>query len=351
MVLSLEQISYYETVTRFIYSFLQEELERFLVKKALLDSFDRFLEQGQEYPFVDKRELKPRARIYEKEYALHNAFLVIFTEGSLPSYCNRYIRFFETNKLIKENLEYLADFKLYKSFSKILSYFEQSDFFNLLEQLLTADFALLIQKDRTTKRTRYVLSHFRVKIDWPIDAATQDLARHLRYISEDLYEKGEKYAQMLQQKFFEYYGFHHTAGGRRIAALIAAQYLRHLDFISTIYVASSSSRFLTKIATDGKLSEYVLLRLPHKEIAKISKDNGMTKRKFEQYFVFHKFKDFGVCLFQVTYSHTEHSLPPLDGKLRELNPDYHWLVIDKQLLLPVFKHPDARPIVYRTVYA
>lgn len=351
MALPLEQISYYERIIRFIYFFLREELERFLVKKALLDSFDRFLEQGQEYPFVDKKELKPRARIYEREYLLHNAFLVIFIEGNLPSYCNRYIRFFETNKLIKENLEYLADFKLYKTFSKTLSYFEQRDFFNLLEQLLTADFALLIQKESAIKRTRYTLSHFRVKIDWPIEAAAQDLAKYLRYISEDLYEKGERYAEILQQKLFEYYGFHHTAGGRRTAAIIAAQYLRHLDFISTIYVASSSSRFLTKISTDGKLSEYVLLRLSNEEIAKISKDNGIARGNFERYFVFHRFKDFGVCLFQVTYSHTKHSLPPLDGKLRDLNPDYHWLVVDKQLLLPIFKYPDVRPIVYRTIYA
>ncbi|MCD6319621.1 MAG: hypothetical protein J7M03_02960 [Candidatus Desulfofervidaceae bacterium] len=144
MVLSLEQISCQERITRFIYKYLREELDRLLIKKALIDSLFNFLHQGLEYPFVDKRELKPRARIFEKEYPLHNAFLVIFAEGSLPSYAKRYIRFFETNKLVKENLEYLVDFKFYKDFTKNLCYFEQSDFFGLIEELLPVDFALLI---------------------------------------------------------------------------------------------------------------------------------------------------------------------------------------------------------------
>jgi len=44
------------------------------------------------------------------------------------------------------------------------------------------------------------------------------------------YEKGDKYAEIVQKKFFEYYGMHPTAGGRRTAAIIAAQYLRRLFF-------------------------------------------------------------------------------------------------------------------------
>jgi len=347
----LEQMSYIEKVGRFIYLFLREELERFLIKKALIDSFFNFLKEGLEYPFVDKRELKPRARIYEKEYPLHHAFLVIFSEGTLPSYCKRYIRFFESNKLVKENLQYLVDLKLYKKFSKNLSYFEQSDFFKLLDQILPVDFALLIQREGLLRRPRYLLSHFRVKIDWPIDAAAEDLAKYLRYISRDLYEKGEKYAELLQQKFFEYYGFHHTAGGRRSAAIIAAQYLRHLEFISTIYVASASCRSLIRITTEGTISKFVLLRLTNEEIEKIAIENHMDKEEFEKYFIFHRFDEYGIALFQVIYTHTEVSTPPSDGKLRELNPDAYWIIVNKQLLLPILRFPEIRPIEYRTIYA
>jgi hypothetical protein len=350
MVLSKEQISYQERIGRIIYDFLAEELDRFLVKKSIIDSFYKFLDAGLEYPFVDKRELKPRARIYEKEYPLHNSFLAIFCEGTLPSYCKRYIRFFETNKLVKENLQYLVDFKLYKSFSKNLSYFDQRGFFNALEQLLPLDFALLIQRDGCVKATRYLLSHFRVKIDWSIDAAAEELAKELRYISKDLYEKEEKYAQLLQQKFFEYYSFHHTAAGRRTAAIIATQYLKHLDFISTIYVSSSSSRSLTKINTEGSLARFVLLQLSNEEIKKIAQQNDIKEELFEKYYILRCHERYGVGIFEVTYTHPEAALPPLDGKLRELNPDHYWLVVDKQLLLPMLEYSETRPLDYRMIY-
>ena len=42
-------------------------------------------------------------------------------------------------------------------------------------------------------------------------------------------EKGESIGDMLQQKIYEYYGFHHTVGGRRTAALVAAQYMQRYD--------------------------------------------------------------------------------------------------------------------------
>jgi len=244
-----------------------------------------------------------------------------------------------------------VDLKLYKRFSKNLTYFEEIDFFKLLDQLLPVDFALLIQREGFIRRPRFLLSHFRVKIDWPIDAATEDLARDLRYISKDLYEKGERYAELLQQKFFEYYGLHYTAGGRRSAAIIAAQYLKQLDFISTIYVASASCRSLIRITTDGAISKFVLLKLSDEEIKKIALDNHLDKSEFEKYFIFHRLNDHGIALFEVTYTHTEASTPPSDGKIRDLNPDAYWIVVNKQLLIPLFKYREIRPLEYRMIYA
>jgi len=74
----------------------------------------------------------------------------------------------------------------------------------LCEELLNIDYALLIQQDPSVKKkNRYSLTHFHVKIDWPIADAAEDLARSLRYISKDIYEKGDKYAEDAQKKFFE----------------------------------------------------------------------------------------------------------------------------------------------------
>ncbi len=134
--------------------------------------------------------------------------------------------------LAKDGEDHLAAYKRSLSgdspFYSTARFFERDSFFELLEQLLDMDYCFLIQRDnRYKKQNRYCLTHFHVKIDWPIADAAESLAKELRYISKNLYEKGDRYAEILQQKLFEYYGCHHQAtGGRRSAALIAAQYLK-----------------------------------------------------------------------------------------------------------------------------
>ena len=62
---------------------------------------------------------------------------------------------------------------------------------NFIKELLPVDYALLIQRDTAgISKNRYGLSHFHVRIDWPIADAAEDMAQSLRYISKDLYEKG-----------------------------------------------------------------------------------------------------------------------------------------------------------------
>ena len=80
----------------------------------------------------------------------------------------------------------------------------------ILLKTLKMDYALLIQRNQRTK-VQYGLTHFHVRVDWPIADAAEDMAQSLRYISKDLYEKGDKYAEDIQKKFFEYYGFIFTS--------------------------------------------------------------------------------------------------------------------------------------------
>ncbi|PQP33325.1 hypothetical protein C6A37_13500, partial [Desulfobacteraceae bacterium SEEP-SAG9] len=63
-----------------------------------------FINMGTPYPFVEKRELKPRARIPDVEYESQNAFLLIFMEDSVRTEHKKYIRFFDDNKTSKTNL-------------------------------------------------------------------------------------------------------------------------------------------------------------------------------------------------------------------------------------------------------
>jgi hypothetical protein len=308
------------------------------------------MKAGEPYPFVPKRELKPRAKIIEQEYINQNHFLVIFCEGTIPGHLKKYIRFFDDNKVTKESVnEQLVNVQLHKRYTKNLRYFDNLDFGNFLLDLTPVDYAILVQQDPSIKRqNRYVITHFHVRIDWPIDDTTENMAQQLRYISKDLYERGEKYAQSLHHKLFEHYGFHHSIGGRRTAAVVAAQFLKKMHFISTTYVASAESRTLSRISERG-VSKYVLVKIPVSDIEHLIKEHRMSPDKFLEHFLVDIQEDYGIGILQVVYSNSIYSKPPDDGKLRTLQPDYQWLNVTDQLLVPI-DSPDTYPIPYSTIY-
>ena len=61
-------------------------------------------------------------------------------------------------------------------------------------------------------------------------------------------------------------------------------------------------------------------------------------------------KDHGVAILQVVYSNSIHSKPPEDSKLRRLWPEYQWLNVSDQKLIPI-DAPDIDPITYNTIYS
>ena len=90
-----EELSRANRLRRSYYELLRDDLDQFILSYTLLQSYEQFLDRGLPYPYVEKRELKPRARIPGQEYDCHNAFLVIFIEGSLPGPHKKYIPFFD----------------------------------------------------------------------------------------------------------------------------------------------------------------------------------------------------------------------------------------------------------------
>ncbi len=348
---SREELSYQNRLRRSYYELLRDDLDRTLIDYSLFESYRNFLSKKQRYPFVEKRELKPRARIPDREYESQNAFLVIFVEDSIPPSHKKYIRFFDVNRTTKSNLLKSESLPMNGKFDRTQKYLDAARFDNFLEALLPIDYALLIQRDPQSRtRDRYSLSHFHVRIDWPIADAAESLARSLRYISKDLYEKGDKYAEDIQKKFFEYYGLPTMAGGRRTAAIVAAQYMRQLDCITTVYAGSSESRALLKISEDG-VSKHTLVQFQNDELNQIAASNDMAVNTFKKNYVVAREKNECVCLFQVKYDNTSPAKPPEDGKLRELKPDLSWLRVDSQLIVPkpgVWKYP---PLPINLIYS
>jgi len=345
-----EELSQADRIRRSYYELLRDELDHLLLQYALIDSYQNFAARQIDFPFVEKRELKPRARIPDQEYESQNAFLIIFVEDIVPSDHKKYIRYFDVNKTTKSNLMKLKTLTLSQKFDRNWKYLESIHFRNFIRSLLPVDYALLIQRDPAgIAKGRYSLSHFHVRIDWPIADAAEDLGQSLRYISKDLYEKGDKYAEDIQKKFFEFYGLPVMAGGRRTAAIVAAQYMKKIPGITTVYAGSSEARSLIRISERG-VSKAVLMKFPVKDIEQIIENNGITPQSFKKNYVVDRLKEEVVCIFQATYARTYHSRPPEDGKLREINPDVYWLAVGEQHLLPkpgVWKHP---PLPINIIY-
>ena len=337
-----------ERLRRSYYEVLRDELDQFVLRYSLVESYNNFLRLRMPYPFVELRELKPRARIPSNEFDAQNSFLIIFSEDFIDKKHKKYIRYFDINKTTKDNLLKHKYFPDVENFNRDIKFFETSEFFSLLRSLLPIDYALLIQRNQRTK-VRYALTHFHVRIDWPIAEASENLAKELRYISKDLYEKGDKYAEDFQKKLFEYYGIPVMSGGRRTAAIVAAQYFRQFPGITTVYVASSESRNLLRIDERG-VCKSVLVKLPDSEIKKLVDNAGITQNSFTKNYVIARQRKNYICILNVKYDYTSHALPSEGGRLRELNPDTNWLTVSQEHILPkpsTLIHP---PIPYKMVY-
>ena len=344
-----ERLNYYEKLRRSLYEILRDALERRLMELSLIETFYKHQKNGVEYSFLDKSELKPKSKKMEKESDLFNTFIVIFYEGVIGSYLKNYIRFFPENRVVKKNLEYLANFSLSDRFSRNLRYFDDPTFLDFVEGLINVDYALLIQQDPTVKKiNRYSLTHFHVKIDWPIADAAEDLAKWLRYVQNNLYENGDEEGRILQNKLFEYYGCHHSVGGRRTAGLIAAQLLTKLDYISTVFVSSSESRSMYKYSERG-VSKFFLIQLNEAQINALAQREGMKVENFISTYLYPA-GDFHVGISEASYGRTVHSKPPEDGKLRKIKPAYSWLKLRDEFLHPKTSALTASPINYNWVY-
>ena len=345
-----ESLSQTDRLKRTYYDLLRDDLDQFIIDYALIESYHNFRLKAEEYPFVEKRELKPRALLPDMEYENQNSCLVIFLEDTILDIHKKYIHFFDVNRTTKTNLLRSKSLPFDQELDRYQKYLESAHFFNFLRDLLPVDYALLIQRDQTAVRNRYSLSHYHVRIDWPIADATEDMARNLRYISKELYEKGDKWAEDLQKKFFEYHALPMMVGGRRTAAIVAAQYLSRLDFISTVYVGSSETRCLIRLSEKG-VAKFILMKFSEGEVRRIVEDHNLNIRIFNKNYVVIKEGKDCICIFKTSYALTEQALPPIDGKLRHEIKDINWLRVATQSILPKPGIRDFAPLPQNLIYS
>ena len=71
------EISWNERFRRCLYFFLRDELDSILLTESLIESYKAFKGSKKEYPFVEMRQMKPRAKIFGPEYPDQRSFIAI----------------------------------------------------------------------------------------------------------------------------------------------------------------------------------------------------------------------------------------------------------------------------------
>ena len=99
------------------------------------------------------------------------------------------------------------------------------------------------------------------------------------------------------------------------------------------------------------MSKFVLIKLTLDEISQLVKVNRLKVNYFTKRFLVDIQKDYGVGILQIVHRNSIYSKPPEDGKLRKLQPDYQWLTINDQLLVPIFDYHETEPLLFSTIYS
>jgi len=94
----------------------------------------------------------------------------------------------------------------------------------------------------------------------------------------------------------------------------------------------------------------LLMKFKDSEMDQIAEANNIAPRTFKKNYVVTRQKTDCLCIFQATYSYTNHARMPDDGKLREIKPDLNWLSVGGQHIIPkpgVWKyHPLSINLIY-----
>ena len=248
-----------DSSTESSYAATRDQLRNFLIRATLIESYHSFTQHDKPYPFATPESLRPGVSTAAYEHPYQRSALILLVDGPLPASLRKHIRFRSANEMTAANLSRLApeisqDVSLPQRFSM-----GDSGFPALLSRLLDVDYALLMH--RPDAQAPISLSHLHVKVERLTDNAVRVLARDLGYIRRTLYERGEAHAEMLERKFYEYFGFAANASGRKCAAAMAAQLLAAEAPRFAVFASCQEDCRLTVIDESETVTQHVLIRL------------------------------------------------------------------------------------------
>ena len=313
---------------------IRDNLCEFLIQATLIESYHSFLRHAKPYPFTARESLQSGASMASFEHPFQRSALILMVDGALPANLRKHIRFRRANELSADNLSRLAP-EITAELTPLDGLaMQDASFRALLDRLLDLDYALLMQ--RSSVSSPIAFSHMHVKVERLTDNAVRVLARDLGYIRRTLYENGETYAQALEQKFFEYFGFAANASGRKCAAAMAAQLLSADVFRFAVFAACQEDCRLTMLDDTESVTHHHLLRVKTKVLraigAKDLKDYVIDSGAGEN-------KESVVC-YRVRLRRTAAAQPLLsESSVRsDIDLQQPWLEITEQTVLPLPGH-------------
>ncbi len=245
--------------TSFSYATTRDQLSEFLIRATLIESYHSFARHDKPYPFATPESLRPGISTASYEHPFQRSALILVVDGPLPASLRKHIRFRSANEMTVANLSRLAPEIAADLIPPQGLSMHDEGFHALLSRLLDMDYALLMQ--RPVENAPISLSHVHVKVERLTDNAVRVLARDLGYIRRTLYEKGEAHAEMLERKFYEYFGFAANASGRKCAAAMAAQLLAAEASRFAVFASCQEDCRLTVIDESEIVTHHLLIRI------------------------------------------------------------------------------------------
>ncbi|MBF0215258.1 MAG: hypothetical protein HQM00_17150 [Magnetococcales bacterium] len=330
----------------------RENLLQWLIHYTLIESYRKFVQKRMPYPFVTPSMARPGTATATKEHTLHNTCLITLLDAPLPDKLRKHFRCRAGNRVTRDNIADVApDLICVENYEDSHKETSHPAFPDLLRLLLPLDYSLLIQHSEKSgaSEKKMELSNFHMRIERLTDNALRHIGIHLNYLERSLLEKGEGFIEILEKKLFEYYNFYHNAGGRRAAAVHAAQLLLREKLPGTILVGSQQDRRLTLLTTSGKtqqtrIEQFFLVKLEHDRLSELLAFGKREKIEIKNHFLINPGNhQEGLVVLKIEYEHTEAGQPTSDAKPKKLERIHEsWLRIKEEAIIPIVPHEMAR---------
>ncbi len=245
----------------------RQRMVDFLLGYSLIESHLAFVRARKPYPFVERHCVLPGAALPKGEHRYQNTAFMILLDGVMPDSLIKHFRLRKSNRVTAANLRRMGSGITLDEIRAEALDLRSAECEGILRQLLPIDYALLAERPEPGRPLQ--LSHAHVKIERLTDIAVRQLALDLGYIERRLFERSEDYADALEAKFYEYYGFPANASGRKSAAAMAAQMLAGAGCRFSVLLANQDDCRITVLDDGPLVTQYMLLRLNRDELDRL----------------------------------------------------------------------------------